>query len=74
MEYIQANSGGGNGSDVYRMLRQACNEEMSVLILGNTMTTTEARTSGYAQSKVHERTEDEIRKDDRRRVVRMAAG
>ncbi|MBA3828719.1 MAG: DUF935 family protein [Taibaiella sp.] len=33
---------------------QAMNDEMSVLVLGNTGTTTSAAGSGYAQSKVHE--------------------
>lgn len=45
-------------------LRLACNQEMSIIVLGVTETTTSSSSSGYAQSKVHAQQQDEIRKDD----------
>lgn len=56
---------GGQSNDIFRFLIEACNTEISVTILGNTMTTTEAKHSGYAQSETHSDTQDEIHKDDR---------
>ncbi len=41
-------------------LRKAANEEMSVLILGNTETTASSSSSGYAQSQTHQEGENEI--------------
>ena len=59
------NSNTANGSEVFKMLRDACNEEISITILGNTMTTTEAKSSGYAQSLTHLQVQGEKHKDDR---------
>ncbi|MFN4249280.1 MAG: DUF935 family protein [Flavipsychrobacter sp.] len=54
-----------NGTgDLQNTLRNAMNEEMSVLVLGNTETTTSSKSSGYAQSKEHARQQLEITKDD----------
>jgi hypothetical protein len=44
--------------------RIACNQEMSIHILGNTETTTSSASSGYAQSKVHEGEQLEITESD----------
>lgn len=41
-------------------LKDACNEEMSIAILGNTETTTSSKSSGYAQSKEHGEQQDEL--------------
>lgn len=41
-----------------------CNEELLVLILGNTETTKSSKSSGYAQSKEHGQQESEIIQDD----------
>ncbi len=62
---------GGNNNDIFRMLVQACNEELAITILGQTMTTQEAKGSGFAQSKVHENTQGEIHADDRLFVLRI---
>lgn len=56
---------GSQSNDIFRFLVQQCNEEMSITILGNTMTTTEAKHSGYAQSETQWKTQDEIHQDDR---------
>lgn len=52
-------------SELYNMLRKACNEELSILILGQTETTTSSSSSGYAQSKTHADVEDNINANDR---------
>lgn len=59
----------GQGNDVFRFLRMACNEEIAITVLGNTMTTTEARNSGYAQSETHADGEAELNADDRAMVL-----
>lgn len=60
-----------NSTDVFNFMRKACNEEMSITILGNSMTTTEAANSGYAQSKTHFDSQEEIHKDDRKFLLRV---
>jgi phage gp29-like protein len=60
----------GNG-DLYDKLKNACNEQLSVLILGQTMTTNDTRGSGYAQGKIHEAVEQEIHLNDRRYITRI---
>ncbi len=62
---------GQDGSNLYKEFRKAMNEELSVLILGQSMTTTEASSSGYAQSQTHSDVEEEIHKDDRAFVLRV---
>jgi phage gp29-like protein len=70
LQFLNANPS-GQGDMLFGRLRQACNEEISITILGNTMTTTEARSSGYAQSKTHAETQEAIHKADRRFVLRI---
>lgn len=62
---------GAQSNDVFRFMRQACNEEISITILGNSMTTTEAAKSGYAQAETHRDTQDEVHKADRRYILRV---
>lgn len=61
----------GNGQMVFSALREACNEEISIAVLGNTMTTTEAKSSGYAQSQTHQEGENEKNRSDRRFILRL---
>jgi SPP1 gp7 family putative phage head morphogenesis protein len=70
MQFLNANAV-GTGSDVFRFLRQACNEEIALAVLGNTMTSIEARSSGYAQSETQADYEDEMTTADRRFVLRV---
>jgi len=44
--------------------KDACNQEMSIAVLGNTETTTSSTSSGYAQSKEHGDQQDEITASD----------
>jgi len=69
IEFV-SNSSTGNG-ELYKLLKEACNQEISVTILGATETTTSSSSSGYAQSKTHQETEDEIFKGDRKYVRRV---
>jgi hypothetical protein len=62
---------GHNGNDIFRFFLEACNTEMSICILGNTMTSTEAKSSGYAQSYTHKEAQDELHKADRLGVLRI---
>lgn len=61
MEDGKQNNGDGALQDKFRL---ACNQEMSVIVLGVTETTTSSSSSGYAQSKEHGEQQDEVVKDD----------
>ena len=61
----------GQGQEVFRTLREACNEEIGLTVLCNTMTTIESSAGGYAQSKTQADGENEISKGDRRFVMRV---
>lgn len=62
-EIIDGKTTNADGS-IYSKLKDTCNQEMSVVVLGATETTTSSTTSGYAQSKVHSDQQLEITKDD----------
>lgn len=62
-------SAGSQSNDIFRFLIDACNQELAITILGNTMTTQEAKHSGYAQSETQMLTQDEIHADDREFVL-----
>lgn len=55
------NNGNGELQDKFR---NACNQEMTVFVLGATETTTSSSSSGYAQSKEHGKQQDEVIKSD----------
>jgi hypothetical protein len=50
--------------ELQEKFKTACDQEMSVIILGNTETTTSSSSSGYAQSKEHGKQQNEITKSD----------
>lgn len=52
-------------TDLFNTLRTAMNEEIAVLVLGATETTTSSSSSGYAQSETHMKTVLEVYEDDR---------
>lgn len=60
---------GSSSNDIFRFLINACNEELSITILGNTMTTTDSKHGGYAQSETQMKTQDELHKDDREFIL-----
>jgi hypothetical protein len=58
----------GNG-ELQEKFRAVCNDEMSIVILGNTETTSSSKSSGYAQSKEHGKQQLEITKSDLKYVL-----
>lgn len=60
---LDGKTSNGTG-DLQMNLIKACNDEMSVAILGNSETTTSSKSSGYAQSKEHGKQQLEITKSD----------
>jgi hypothetical protein len=60
---------GSQSNDIFRFLIDACNQELAITILGNTMSTQEAKHSGYAQSETQMKTQDEVHADDRAFVL-----
>jgi SPP1 gp7 family putative phage head morphogenesis protein len=57
IELHKSESGQGN-NNVYDLIRRACNEELAILILGQTMTTEDG--SSLSQAQVHKNVEDQI--------------
>ena len=62
-EIMDGKTSNGNG-DLQKQFVDACNEEMSVIVLGNTETTKSSKSSGYAQSETHSSQQNEITKSD----------
>lgn len=62
-QMLDGKTANGNG-DLQLNFIHACNDEMSVAVLGNTETTTSSRSSGYAQAKIQGEQQFEITKSD----------
>ena len=59
-------SGNKSGTvDVYERFAAMCNTEMSIAVLGNTLTTDAKSTGTQALGKVHQDEEDQLKEDDR---------
>lgn len=65
---VKESSTRGDGN-LFDNFRKACNEEMLITILGQTMTTTDG--SSRAQSETHKEVEEDLNKSDRRFVQRI---
>ncbi len=61
----------GTSNENYKALREAMNEELSILILGQTLTSTVGATGSYAASKTHSDVEESIHTTDREFVMRV---
>jgi len=68
VEMQESKSANGDGG-LFNTFREALNEEMTIGVLGNTMTTIEAKSSGYAQSETQHKDQSELKKDDRAFVL-----
>ena len=66
---IKENKSSGS-SGLYREFRAACNEEMLIAVLGNTMTTVQGEKGARSLGEVHQETEEKINQSDRRFVAR----
>lgn len=64
MDVLDGKQTNGDGA-LQDTFRKACNQEMSVLVLGNTETTSSSDSSGYAQGKIHQQQQEEITDDDK---------
>lgn len=62
-EMMDGKTANANG-DLQTQFLKALNDEMSVIVLGNTETTTSSQSSGQAQSKQHSKQQLEITKSD----------
>lgn len=62
-EIMDGKTSNGNG-DLQDKFKQACNEEISLIVLGVTETANSSSSSGYAQSKTHADQQQEIIKAD----------
>ncbi len=62
------NGTAANG-DIYEKLKDACDEQILILISGSTETTKSSKSSGYAQSQTHENTKQDVFDDDRDFIV-----
>ena len=66
-QMMDGKTSNGNG-DLQMALIRACNEEISIAVLGNSETTSSSESSGYAQASVHSQQQMEITKSDIRFV------
>ncbi|MEJ7823391.1 MAG: DUF935 family protein [Chitinophagaceae bacterium] len=64
------NSGQGAG-DIFQKLADFCDKQISIFILGNTLTTQPGKTGSYALGNIHRDTQNEILKDDKKSVIRI---
>lgn len=62
IEFIENKSTGGG--ELYNLLIDSCNKELSIGVLGNTDTTSSSQGSGYAIAKVHADGQNDINQDD----------
>lgn len=69
-EIMDGKTSNGTG-DLQDKFKDACNDELSVLILGNTETTKSSKSSGYAQSKEHGKQQSEVTKSDTQFVCNL---
>lgn len=69
LEIVRAE--GATGANlVFSNFKDACNTEISITILGQTMTTSDTENSGYAQGKIHQAVEAELHRDDKAFVMK----
>lgn len=64
LEFLESKTTAASGN-LYKDLANACDEQISILILGNTETTKSSASSGYAQSSTHAGQQQQIADDDR---------
>lgn len=62
-EMMDGKQSNGNG-ELQEKLKNSCNDEMSVIVLGNTETTSNSNGGSNAKAQEHGRQQDEIMKDD----------
>jgi phage gp29-like protein len=68
LEFLESKTTTASGN-LYKDLANACDEQLSILILGNTETTKSSASSGYAQSTTHALQQEQIAQDDRAYII-----
>jgi hypothetical protein len=68
IEFLESKTTTASGN-LYKDLANACDDQLSILILGNTETTKSSKSSGYAQSETHSQQQQQIAEDDRAYVL-----
>jgi SPP1 gp7 family putative phage head morphogenesis protein len=63
MEFQEASSATGS-AEMYNQLRQAMNEEISITLLGNNLTTSNGKTGTFALGDIHQAEQRRIHQDD----------
>ncbi len=66
---LEVNDVGGKSTDLFDRFKKACDEEILISVLGQTMTTVDG--SSRSQAEVHSDTEEGIAQSDRRYVQRI---
>jgi hypothetical protein len=64
LSFLESKTTAASG-DLYKDLGNACDEQLSILVLGQTETTKSSQSSGYAQSNTHSKQQEQIADDDR---------
>lgn len=67
-EMLDGKTSNSNG-DLQDKFRKACNEEISIIVVGNTETTNSSSSSGYAQSQTHSDEQQEVIADDMQDIL-----
>lgn len=65
------NNGQGGNGDSYNQFRQACNEEMLITVLGQTMTTVQGEKGARSLGEVHKEVEESKNRSDRKFADRV---
>lgn len=60
-----------NTGEVHKGLVDYCDKMISIRVLGNTETTMSSQSSGFAQAKVHEKTQDEVYAADKQTIRKV---
>ena len=68
---IPQNYGNAGSNAVYKALRDACNEEISTMILGQTLTMTQGDKGARSLGEVHKDVEDSIYLNDRKFLLKV---
>ena len=68
IDFIQ-NSGNSGSAMLYKELKDACNEEITVKILGNTLTTSQGDKGARSLGEVHQQDEGQIKISDKKLII-----
>lgn len=68
LDFLESKTTSDSGN-LYKTLASACDEQLSILMLGNTETTKSSQSSGYAQATTHALQQEQIAEDDRAYIL-----